>query len=142
MPVTPTKAALPPVGAEYNGGRVEFVVPLADDGAGGLALPSGGGSVAGPLTDRSGSITEGGTAQQIAAANAARRYFFICNTSVEILYVNVGATATSANSYPLAAAASAGAPGGSLVFEGSFIPSGSVSILGATTGSTFVAKEG
>ena len=30
----------------------------------------------------------------------------------------------------------------SLTFEVSFIPSGSVSILGATTGSTFVAKEG
>lgn len=134
--------------AEALGGNAQVGTPGSPSGpvqsvqgvSGGY--PVGVTGVSGSLTDRSGSITTGGTAQQIAATNAARRYLFICNTSTEILHVNFGATATSANSYPLAAAANAGEAGGSLTFEGSFIPSGLVSILGATTGSTFVAKEG
>ncbi len=126
-----------------DGRRVRAVLPLVDDGAGNLVPQPGPAVASGSLTDRSGSIIEGGAAQQVAAANAARRYFFICNTSTETLRVNFGADASDGNSFPLAAAPGVGEPGGgTLTFEGSFIPSEAVSILGATTGSTFVAKEG
>lgn len=144
MAITPTKALLPGVGVAYSGGRADYVVPLVDDGAGNL-VPQGGGSAgggAGPLTDRSGAIGEGGTAQEVAPANADRRYLLIVNTSVEWLYVEFGTPADAGVAVPLAPAATAGQGGGVLVFEGSFVPAQSVSILGGTTGSTFVAKEG
>ena len=100
--------------------------------------------VGGTLTDRSGSITLGGSAQQIAAANAARRYLLIQNISTTALWVNIGATAVQDQpSITLQACAAAGdGSGGVLTFEGSFVPTALVSIIGPTTGAKFVAKEG
>lgn len=96
------------------------------------------------ITDRSGTITTGATAQTIAAANATRRYLLIANVSDIVLWVNFGATAVADQpSIPLKACAAAGdGSGGSIVFEGSYVPSDLVSLIGATTGKKFVCKEG
>lgn len=84
-------------------------------------------------TNRGGSITTGGTAQQLAPANASRMFLSGQNTSTDDLWINeTGGTAT----------------GGSPSFR---IPAGStfgvntsqaISIWGATTGQTFSATEG
>lgn len=90
----------------------------------------------GALTDRSGTVTSGGSAQTIAAANAARRYFIIQNHSDTDLWLNFGVAAVANQpSFKIAA------NGGTMVFEGSYIPTGLVSIIGATTGKAFTAKE-
>lgn len=95
------------------------------------------------LTDRSGTITTGGTAQQLAAANASRRYLLIQNLSTGVLWVNT--TGTAAVGQPSIALKACGVAndgtGGAIVFEGSYIPPGAVSILGASTGQAFAARE-
>jgi hypothetical protein len=93
------------------------------------------GSSGGSLTDRSGSITTGGTAQQLAAANSSRSYFILQNISTGDLWFNFGVAAVADQpSFKLAA-------GQSFAMEGSFISTQLISIIGATTGQKFVAKE-
>lgn len=92
--------------------------------------------VQGNLTNKSGSITLGGTSQTLAAANTSRRYLYVQNISNEILWVNFGIAAVQDQpSIKMTA-------GSVLAYEGTFVPVESVSIVGATTGSKFVAKEG
>lgn len=88
------------------------------------------------LTDGSGTITAGGTAQTIFALNAARKYLAIQNQSSDVLWVNFGVTAVASEpSIQLPA------NGGSITYESNFVPSGSVSVIGATTGDAFTAKQ-
>jgi hypothetical protein len=90
------------------------------------------------LTDRSGTITSGGTSQQLAAANATRQYLLIQNNSAADLWVNFGVAAV-ANQPSIRLASGAQieySPGGTGV-----IPSQAVNIIGATTGQAFTAKE-
>ncbi len=90
----------------------------------------------GTLTDISGTITTGGTAQTLAAANANRKYLLIQNNSSAALWFNFTATAvTSEPSLQLAV-------GGSFVMETGLISTEAISIIGATTGQAFSAKEG
>lgn len=90
---------------------------------------------AGTLTDRSGTITLGGTAQQAAAANASRKYLFLQNVSAADLWFNLGVTAVVAQpSIKLAA-------GEKMDFT-DFIPTDLVSVIGGTTGQAFTIKEG
>lgn len=99
-------------------------------------LVAGSSTVSGALTDRSGSITLGGTAQTLAAANTTRRYFFVHNISTGDLWVNFGVTAVAdAPSIKLT-------PGASFVMEASFVSNETISIFGSTTGAKYVAKEG
>lgn len=101
-----------------------------------ILVPLGAFAVDNSVTDRSGTITTGGTAQTIAAANTNRRYFEFQNLSTETMYINFGATATSeSNSFRILA-------GAEWIPMSNFCPTGSVSILAATTGGKFVAKEG
>lgn len=91
---------------------------------------------AGTPTDRSGTITTGGTAQTIAVANAYRTHFAIINppTATETLYVSFTGTAT-ANSMQLLA-------GGSIIYDApQFVPNSAVSVFAATTGHAFNAEE-
>lgn len=90
----------------------------------------------GSLTNRSGTITEGGTAQTLAAANSSRKYLFVQNLSSENLWINF-TTAAAQNQPSLRLA-----PGDSFVMEDLFVSTEAVSIIGATTGSAFAAKEG
>ena len=89
------------------------------------------------LTNRSGTITLGGTAQTLAAVNAARKYLLIQNVGSNVIWFNFTTTAVQAQpSIRLAAGAS---------FEMSapnFVSTELVSIIGGTTGDAFTAKEG
>ena len=88
------------------------------------------------LTDGSGTITTGGTAQTVFAANATRRYLYIQNNSTAALWINFTTTATASQpSIELAA-------GASFTMASGFVSTELVSIIGATTGQTFTAKQG
>lgn len=91
----------------------------------------------GTLTDRSGTITTGGTAQQAMAANASRKYLLIQNISDTVMWFNFTTTAVADSpSHYLAA------NGGSFVQESSFVSTEAISIICATTGKKWTAKEG
>lgn len=98
----------------------------------------------GSLTNRSGTITNGNTAQQLAAANTSRRYLIVQNQSIGPLYIDFGATAVVGQpSVTLAACTLANdGTGGVYEFPPTFVSTQSVSIIGATTGQAFTAKEG
>lgn len=85
--------------------------------------------------DRSGTITAGGTAQQLMPANSARRGFFLQNNSTADLWINPNAAA-------VASQPSLKVPAGAL-YESPFggAPAGAISIIGATTGQAFSARE-
>ena len=110
----------------------------ADAGLAGIVSGGAGGSsgFSGTLTDRSGTITIGGTSQVLAPVNATRKYLNIKNTSSANIAVNFTAAASlTSGSYVIV-------PLGSLnLSTGSFITTESVTVVGATTGQTFVAKE-
>jgi hypothetical protein len=95
-----------------------------------LVKPQGG-----TLTDRSGTITTGGTAQQVMAANSARQGFSIQNLSTGDLWINpLGTAAAAQPSIKLAAGVYFEAPLG-------YGAVGAISIFGTTTGQAFSAKE-
>ena len=98
-------------------------------------LPVLRGVTAGPLTDRSGTITAGGAAQQVAAANTSRKYLLIQNLSGADLWVNFG-TAAVASQPSLRLP-----PGWSLVMR-DYVDTQAVSVVGAATGQAYTAKEG
>ena len=88
--------------------------------------------------DGSGTITTGGTAQQVFAANPSRTYLSCQNpvAATETLFIDAPTAAGSTNgSYELAA-------GASLTFATGFIPLGAVSAYAATTGHRFICKQG
>lgn len=85
--------------------------------------------------DRSGTITTGGTAQQIMAPSSVRRGLLIQNVSAGDLWFNIGAVAVASQpSIKLTAGQAYETPDGCT-------PSGFVSIIGASTSAAFVAKE-
>jgi hypothetical protein len=92
----------------------------------------------GTLTDRSGTITAGGTAQNAIASNAARRYLLVRNpkSATESLWLSLVGTATVASpSLELAA-------GDAYVAESDLIPTNAVSLIAATTAHAFTVWEG
>lgn len=86
-------------------------------------------------TDKSGTVTSGGTAQVLAAANNYRRGFWIQNQSTGDLWINPTGTAAAAQP-------SLWLPSGSY-WEApqDGVPAGAISIFGATTGQAFAARE-
>jgi hypothetical protein len=85
------------------------------------------------------SITSGGTSQEVFAANASRKALLIINISSEVLWVAFGGAATADTpSIPLqpnnAGILDFPNPGGGIVTQ-------QVQIIGATTGSKFVALQ-
>ena len=89
----------------------------------------------GNFTDRSGSITTGGTAQEVAAVLTTRKYFLFQNHSDTVMWLNFGVTAVADQpsiQIPV---------GGSFTMDGSFCSTQSVSVICATTGKKFTAKE-
>jgi hypothetical protein len=94
--------------------------------------------LAGSPVDRSGTITTGGTAQQLAAANAGRVYLLVQNIGSANLWVNWTGTATQAGGSVSIT------PGGSAEWSAGgtgFVPRGAISIIGPTTAQAFTAKE-
>jgi len=85
--------------------------------------------------DRGGTITAGGGAQQLMAANAARRGYSVQNQSTGDLYINAMTTATiDYHSLKI--------PAGSLYeTSSSHVGPGAISIIGATTGQAWYSRE-
>jgi hypothetical protein len=88
------------------------------------------------FTDRSGTLGAASVAQQIMAANLSRRYLLVQNVSSGSLWINFNANANLNQPSILLAA-----DGGSFVMEGSAIVTDSVSVIGATLGQAYTAKE-
>lgn len=87
------------------------------------------------LTDRSGTITTGGTAQVLMAANAARTGFWVQNNSSSDLWINsLGTAAAGGSSLRLR-------PGDLYETPAFAVPATAISIYGATTGQVFAARE-
>lgn len=85
--------------------------------------------------DRSGSVTSGGAAQTIAAANPQRVGFFIQNVSDTDCWIDFGVTAVAdAPSIKVAMGTSYSTPVNAQ-------PKGHISLIGATTAKKFTAKE-
>jgi len=106
-------------------GVIPYVISGGTDGVAGTPLPAG--------TDRSSSITLGGKAQDLAAANTARRGLTGQNISTGDLWINeIGGTAAAdtAGSYKVAA-------GATFTVQ----TNRAISIVGATTGQKFTATE-
>lgn len=93
----------------------------------------------GVLTDRSGTIAAGGTAQNAMAANANRKYLLVINPSdaTEALSMNFTTAAVNTGQPSILLD-----PGDSFVMEGDFVSTEAISVNAATTGHAFVAKEG
>jgi hypothetical protein len=97
-----------------------------------LPIPSG------TLTDRSSTITAGGTAQTLAASNSSRKKLIIINpsTATESLWFNFTTAAVAASpSIELKA-------GTRYETDAAFISTELISVIAATTGHVFTAKEG
>jgi len=89
-----------------------------------------------PATNRSGSITAGGTAQNVYTEAQQPKYGFeFFNTSDTAMYLDWDTNATSANGVPVPAGGSYYLPG-----DAGVIPKGRMSVLCATTGKTFTCK--
>jgi hypothetical protein len=86
-----------------------------------------------PPTNRSGTITLGGTAQALAAATVNPRRFSVQNQSLGDLYVSATGTATADED-------SIKVPAGAL-YESPYSTAEALSIIGATTGQAFFAEE-
>jgi hypothetical protein len=89
----------------------------------------------GGLTNRSGTITAGGTRQATAAvANPNRTYLELHNPGTADLYFALGANAAPSAGILLR-------PGGFRIYEGSYVYPGAVDVYGATTGQPFTVYE-
>lgn len=83
----------------------------------------------------SGTITAGGTAQQIAAANANRQGFMLQNQSSDDLYFTTLTTAVMGQpSFRIE-------PGQTYESAAHGVPAGAISIIGGTTGQAFAGRE-
>ena len=86
-------------------------------------------------TDKSGTVTAGGTAQTLMGARASRQGFVVQNLSATDLYINATGTA-AANSGSIRIAA-----GNLYECPNHAVPITAVSIFGATTAQAFTAYE-
>ncbi|MEI8166700.1 MAG: hypothetical protein WCG26_09975 [Chloroflexales bacterium] len=133
----PAQALLVWDGTQWQAATAPTTTPASD--APGLVVRPVGGLTATTTphqatpTDRSGTITTGGVAQVLAAANASRVYLFVQNTSTGTLSLSFTGTA-SLTTLQLA-------PGASYENPPHFCPVGAISIFGATTAQAFVAME-
>lgn len=100
-------------------------------------FPLTGEAIENTPADGSGTITTGGTSQVIFAANPNRRYLEIQNVSDETMYINFGSAASASSaSYMIAA------NGGAYINASNYCPTTTITIISATTGKRFVAKQG
>lgn len=97
-----------------------------------MALPGGA------LTDGSGTITAGGTSQEVFEQKPDRQYLLIQNVGDDDLWVNFDIDAVESQPSILLAS------GAALEFSAAgtgIVPTASVNIIGATTDQPFTAKE-
>jgi len=98
------------------------------------AVPVTGGT--GTLTDGSGAITTASTNQQIFAANSARKYLLIQNSSLYDMWINFTSAATLSQPSLLVT------PGSAFTMENNFISIEAINIICATPTAAYTAKEG
>lgn len=92
-------------------------------------------SIAAVFTDRSGTITNGGTAQSQVPANANRKYILIQNNSDTNLWFNFTTTAVQSQPSILLI------PNASFFMETRIVGTEAISVIGPTTGKSFTIKE-
>lgn len=92
----------------------------------------------GTLTNRSGTVATGGTAQTLAAVNATRKYLFVENpcAQTESLWINF--TTAAVASQPSIEIAPCGS---FLMASPNFVSTELVSVIAATSAHPFIAKE-
>jgi len=92
-------------------------------------------------TDRGGTITTGGTAQNAMASNASRKGGWVQNpcSATEDLYVSTSGTATTTAGSP--DDADLGPCGTFSLNQNGLVNQNAVSVVAATTGHAFIAKE-
>lgn len=100
-----------------------------------LMLPLLAFGAAGDYVDRSGTVTTGGTSQTLAAANPTRGAILITNPSTETEVLCINFTSVASCSTPGSILIS---PGGSYVARTGEL----ITVVAATTGHKFTAKEG
>jgi hypothetical protein len=89
----------------------------------------------GIVIDRS-AATTGTSSQEVMPANESRVYLVFQNISDTIMHINFGAAATAdSNSIRVNA-------GGSVTFNGGWVPSQAVNVICSSSGKKWVAKEG
>lgn len=91
----------------------------------------------GTPTDKSGTITSGGTAQDVAAANPARQFLVFQNTSDTDMRISVTGTPTATVGILCPANG-----GGYEWNTPGFIPTSTLKVFCATTGKAFTCNEG
>lgn len=84
-------------------------------------------------TDKSGSITTGGVAQNVAASNSRRKGFWFQNVSDTDMWINELGTAAASQPSILIPPYS--------MYEFSVVPVTAISVYCATTGKQFSARE-
>lgn len=116
--------------------RIHYLnVPLASYQSGPVSVTANiAPIVRGVMTNASGAIAAGGASQVAAAADAARNYFYIQNpaSEIETLYVDFGTAAVIGQAIELLP--------GQWIDSGSFVDTGTINVLAATTGHAFIVK--
>lgn len=93
-----------------------------------------GDAISSTMVDKSGTVTSGGVAQVLMAANDARRGWRLQNTSdTDLWWSDVGTAAAGGSSHKLGA--------GDMYVEDTVVTTAAISVFGATTGKTFAARE-
>ena len=118
-------------------GQVGIVVLNPDGSEISAGGGGGGGATRGTFSDGSGTITVGGTSQQIFATNLTRNYLLIQNISSGNLYVNF----TNAAKVDTPGSLTINPHGSLEMIAAGFISDEAVNIIGATTGQAFTAKQ-
>lgn len=121
------------VGFIDTGPTVSQRVPVT--AANPLPVTTTGGTSQVTYTDKSGTVTSGGSAQTLMAANTSRRGFLVQNQSTGDLWISsLGAAAATQPSIWLPAGAYYEPPP-------TGVPTAAISIFGATTAQAFAARE-
>ena len=90
----------------------------------------------GPITDRSSTITAGGTSQEVVAKTPNRNYLMFQNTSNTDMWINFGKSAVADSPSILV-----GANGGVCTWDAGYIPTDDLQVYCATSGKAFTCKE-
>lgn len=90
------------------------------------------------FTDRSGTITTGGTAQQVMTINAVRHYYIFQNISTGDFWYSF----TNPTPTPGGLGCFKVTPGGTTTPDPQFVTSQAMYLYGATTGQAFSLSEG
>lgn len=116
---------------DIGGGEYALKTSQAGSASGTASPPANG-----DFTERSSTITTGGTAQVAMAANTSRKAWFFQNIGSVDLWISFVETAQADNPGSVKVA-----PGASAFSSGGFVSAQALSVVGATTGQKFTLWE-